>query len=328
MRGAGFVTWNSPSRSFMSNVAYSPRKLDLFFPARRGEFFSSDLPDTEAGLCAEMARLAYCRQEPYFFSAEDQVSQILKHIGFTCQFFESKGTPNGMGTHCLLAVHDDSDPVKKLAVVAFRGTDSDDPTDLLDDGDLVQTKWRTGGLVHSGFADALADVENSLLQAIELTSCRLLITGHSLGAALGTLLASLRRPDHLYTFGSPRVGNDEFVAALSGVECSRFVNCCDMVTRVPPATLPLDINYEDFGTLNYVDRNRQITLNPPEAFMREDRLKASEEYLINYGWKTGNVAVRELADHAPINYVAAINADLSQPSLAKWRVAVGLGNSG
>jgi pimeloyl-ACP methyl ester carboxylesterase len=311
----------------MSDISYSPNKVDLFFPARRGEFFSTDLPATEAGLCAEMARLAYCRQEPDFFSADDRISQILKGIGFTCQFFESKGTPNGRGTHCLLAVHEDSDPLKKLAVVAFRGTDSDDPTDLLDDGALVQTEWRTGGLVHSGFADALAEVEDNLLQALELTSCRVLITGHSLGAATATLLASLRRPDHLYTFGSPRVGNDEFVAALSGVKASRFVDCCDMVTRVPPATLLLDINYEHFGTLNYIDRNRQITLDPPEEYMREDRLKASEEYILNYGWKTGNVGVRELADHAPINYVTAVNADLSQPRLARWSLAASLGNS-
>jgi hypothetical protein len=312
----------------MSDISYSPNKVDLFFPARRGEFFSADLPDTEAGLCAEMARLAYCRQEPDFFSADDQISQILKRIGFTCQFFESKGTPNGRGTHCLLAVHEDSDPQKNLAVVAFRGTDSDDPTDLLDDGDLVQTQWKTGGLVFSGFADALADVEDNLLEALELTSGRVLLTGHSLGAATATLLASLRRPDHLYTFGSPRVGNDEFVGALSGIEASRFVDCCDMVTRVPPATLLLDINYEHFGTLNYIDRNRQITLDPPEEFMRADRLKASEEYILNYGWKTGNVGVRELADHAPINYVSAVNADLSQPRLARWSLAAGLGNSG
>lgn len=302
----------------MTNIAYSPKKVDLFFPARSAGFFSTDLPDTEAGLCAEMARLAYYREEPYFFLAKDSISQILERIGFACQFFESKGTPDGMGTHCLLAVHDDLDPLKKLAVVALRGTDSGDPTDLLDDGDLVQTQWRTGGLVHTGFARALRDVDGELLQALELNSCRLLVTGHSLGGAMATLLASLHRPDHLYTFGSPRVGNNEFVAALSGVKCSRFVDCCDMVARIPPATLPLDINYEAFGTLYYIDRNRQINRDPPEDLMREDRLKASEEYILNHGWKTGNVGVRELADHAPINYVTAVSADLSQPRILKW----------
>ena len=40
--------------------------------------------------------------------------------------------------------------------------------------------------------------------------------------------------------------------------------------------------------------------------------------LINYSWQTGNVALRELADHAPINYVAAVSADASQPKLANW----------
>jgi hypothetical protein len=30
------------------------------------------------------------------------------------------------------------------------------------------------------------------------------------------------------------------------------------------------------------------------------------EYLLKYAWKSGNVGVRDLADHAPINYVTAI----------------------
>jgi len=32
------------------------------------------------------------------------------------------------------------------------------------------------------------------------------------------------------------------------------------------------------------------------------------DYLLQYAWKNGNVAVRELADHAPINYGTAIAA--------------------
>jgi hypothetical protein len=29
---------------------------------------------------------------------------------------------------------------------------------------------------------------------------------------------------------------------------------------------------------------------------------------VQYAWKTGNVALRDLADHAPINYITAIAA--------------------
>jgi hypothetical protein len=72
-----------------------------------------------------MARLAYCRKEPVFGFDRDQITGILKSQGSTAaKFFESKGTPDGRGTHCLLA----SDPARKLAIVAFRGTDASDPT--------------------------------------------------------------------------------------------------------------------------------------------------------------------------------------------------------
>jgi len=36
---------------------------------------------------------------------------------------------------------------------------------------------------------------------------------------------------------------------------------------------------------------------------------AAKEYLLKYAWKLGNLAARELADHAPINYVWAVSAD-------------------
>ena len=48
--------------------------------------------------------------------------------------------------------------------------------------------------------------------------------------------------------------------------------------------------------------------NPSDDFVSGDRLRARADYLLQYAWKSGNVAVRDLADHAPINYVTAIAA--------------------
>jgi hypothetical protein len=39
----------------MANVEYSPKKADLFFPARRGNFFSNILSEKYEAVCAEMA---------------------------------------------------------------------------------------------------------------------------------------------------------------------------------------------------------------------------------------------------------------------------------
>jgi pimeloyl-ACP methyl ester carboxylesterase len=287
----------------MANVEYSPKKVDLFFPARRGNFFSNILSDKYEAVCAEMARLAYCREEPAFGFDRDQITGILKSQGFTAaQFFESRGTPDGRGTHCFLA----SDPARKLAIVSFRGTDASDPTDLCHDAYAFQIPWSRGGRVHAGFAHGLAQVQDDLLAAIDALNYESFYTGHSLGAAMATLLASLRKPDYLYTIGSPRVGDNDFVNTLANVSVRRFVDCCDIVTRVPPENLSLIAPYKHFGSPSFIDRDRNLQENPTDAFMLDDRLHASADYILKYSWVSGNVAVRELADHAPINYVEAL----------------------
>jgi pimeloyl-ACP methyl ester carboxylesterase len=285
-------------------IEYSPSKIDLFFPARRGEFFCDIPAYNDAAMCAEMARLAYCRKEPAFLFDRDTIAKVLEGQGFAAQFFESKGTPDGRGTHCFLARRADS----KLAIVAFRGTDAKDPTDLFDDADLLQMDWGPGGKVHTGFSHALAHVVDDLLEALRSVADQMYYTGHSLGAALATLLASLRKPDCLYTIGSPRVGDEDFVRTLAGVNASRYVDCCDLVTRLPPPEVPGCGNYVHYGDLYYIAEDRAIYRDAQDNFVNDDRMSASADYVLKYGWRSVNVAVRELADHAPINYVAALKA--------------------
>jgi pimeloyl-ACP methyl ester carboxylesterase len=160
--------------------------------------------------------------------------------------------------------------------------------------------------VHAGFAHALAHVQDDLLAAIDALNYKTFYTGHSLGAAMATLLASLRKPDYLYTIGSPRVGDNDFVNTLVGVSVRRFVDCCDIVTRVPPENLSLTAPYKHFGNPSYIDRDRNLQENPTDAFVLDDRVRASAEYILKDSWISGNVAVRELGDHAPINYVEAL----------------------
>ena len=220
------------------------------------------------------------------------------------QFFENTRHERQGGTHCFLAIHDDPDPSKKLAVVAFRGTDKDDPTDLLDDVDAPLVGWQAGGKVFDGWKDAIGEVKDRLLPAIQPIDYKLLITGHSLGAAMATLLGSLKTPTALYTVGSPRVGDQDFVNSLGGVTSFRYVDCCDVVTELPPVAL----GYGHLGDPLYIDRNRKMTPNPSDNAISADRLIARVEYLVKYAWKSGNVGVRDLADHAPINYATAIAA--------------------
>jgi hypothetical protein len=235
-----------------------------------------------------------------------KLQKVLADIGFSApQCFETKGRPKNHGSHCFLTRH----PDRRLAVLAFRGTDKDDPSDLADDLDFRFEKWEPVGRVFTGFATALSQVRDGLEAARPSIDCRLLITGHSLGAAIGTLLASAwisgspaQPPLALYTFGSPRVGDPEFVSTLAKISNTRYVDCCDGVTRVPLRVM----GYEHVGDPQYIDRTGKITVNPDDNFIHADRLSAVEEYFHKYFWKDGNVAARELADHAPINYVSAV----------------------
>ena len=52
--------------------------------------------------------------------------------------------------------------------------------------------------------------------------------------------------------------------------------------------------------------------------MEKDRLIPAADYIVEYRWRVG-IALRELADRAPINYATAVAADDSQPKLATWK---------
>jgi hypothetical protein len=287
-------------------VPYSARQQDLFYPAKDLSAFPTVLPKTDAELCAWMCLLAYRDNYPTSFAFDQgTISAKLSALGFqSVQFFESVGHERQGGTHCFLAIHDDPDPNKKLAAVAFRGTDKDDPTDLLDDVDAPLVDWQGASKVYDGFKDALEEVQAGLLPAVQPINYKLLMTGHSLGAAIATLLASLKTPTALYTIGSPRVGDAAFVASLGGVTSYRYVDCCDAVTELPPAGL----GYAHLGNMLYIDRHRKVVNAPSDSTVSTDHVIARAEYLVRYTWKAGNVGVRDLADHAPINYVTAIAA--------------------
>jgi hypothetical protein len=296
----------------MRRIPYSPAKADLFHPARRGEFFQNGAPAGEVALCAELCRLAYSRPEPAFHLDQPMITAALGRIGFTATCFDSNSADDGRGTHAILAQRDDPAAGTPLTVIAFRGTDADDHIDIVDDADVMQVDWQRGGRVHRGFARALDGLLENLQEALGAVSGRVLFTGHSLGAAMATLLASVHHPDALYTFGSPRVGDTDFVATLAGVQGRRFVDCCDVVTRVPPVVFGRH-DYVHYGDPHYIDRNGTVLMSPGDGEMEADRLRAATQYLLDYAWRSGNVGVRELADHTPINYLYAVAADSSQP---------------
>ena len=285
-------------------IPYSAEKDDLYNPAKHAVFFPNGRPRSDAALCVEMARLAYCRRDTSFAFDRDRIRKVLGRIQFTdCKFFESASAANGGGSHGFLALDDDN----QLGVLSFRGTDMDDPTDLADDLNALPQPWQAGGKVHSGFAEGLQELWPEVKAALQGSNqYRFLFTGHSLGAAMATLASTLQKPGALYTIGSPRVGDQAFAGQLQGLDNHRYVDCCDLVTRLPPEVL----GYAHIpGKIYYIDFNRSVQqIYPNDPYIERDRTRAEEDYWTNYSWRIGDVAVRPLADHAPVNYVLPVSA--------------------
>ena len=196
-------------------------------------------------LC-EAATLVYA--EPEFVSETFETK-----AGLTVKSFIS-----GKGTECFVASND------HFAIIAFRGTESrprlsspldfgDVFRDLLTDVEIAPVRSGQGGKVHHGFQQAVDEVwlDHDQREGIASYLSRLdgdghtrtiWVTGHSLGAALATLAAiRCQRLHGLYTYGSPRVGDEGFTKSFHqiinerfGIEHYRFVNDKDIVTTVPP----------------------------------------------------------------------------------------------
>ena len=145
---------------------------------------------------------------------------------------------------------------KDNIVVAFRGTEPTEFSDVKADLLAFKRKSKTEGKVHMGFKLELrklwSDIE-ALLQKSK--GKKLWITGHSLGGAMATLCASRLEEKNpiLFTYGSPRVGGKEFCANMD-VEHYRFQNNNDVVPSVPFAL----IGYRHHGTLRYINHYGNI----------------------------------------------------------------------
>ena len=272
-------------------MPYDPTWRALLRPAEGAVFFPGGRPADEAALCAELSRLSYVSFERDG-AARRLAEAALGSAGFTEVRFFSAG-----GTECYLA----HDPLAALSALAFRGTMG--PRDAVTDVLAWRRRWPAGGTVHYGFAGALEHVWPLVLPHLRRRPGRMVYTGHSLGAALATLAASLMAPDTLYTFGSPRVGDAAFVATLRTLPCVRTTDCCDVVCRVPPAWL----GYAHLEGNQYADRTAQLHAEPPAAYVRADQAQARGAYRRLHAWRWGNVWTRDLADHAPINYLSALS---------------------
>jgi pimeloyl-ACP methyl ester carboxylesterase len=278
-------------------MKYDPTRRSLYFPETGAPLEDLSADWERDWICAELSRLCYYRfdegDKPHF---RETLEAALRAAGFSppIYFRDDKQDAQAFGTTAGDATY-----------IVFRGTQGGKIKDLLKDLKAPLVDWGRGERVHWGFRDAYQSLEAKIDAWLARSpGRRLVVTGHSLGAAMATLMASRHLEAELVTFGSPSVGDSAFAARFEGRELRRYVDCDDAVTMVPPRFL----GYVHAGDMLYIDRTGALHGRPPEASaVAEDRRLARRDYLKKHGWKFWrNVLTRRLADHIPINYVSAV----------------------
>lgn len=298
----------------------------LVNPGEADNFFDIDgLADLQPGSTAafdrinalwlaEFCRLIY-RQEndevprPNTFKTRDA---FLRDHGWQEQaFFNLKGTQAGLFLK-----------PNQCAALIFRGTLGlqDDITDV----EFAPDQWDFGGKVHGGFKEAFQAVWKDDLKAELLAlNLPLFVTGHSLGAALGTLAWSAClndpklkgcRPAALYTIGSPRVGDANFSQTLAGLFHCRLVNDQDIVPTVPPTWLVLGMRFQHVGQLHQLTPDEPLRVFPNNFdpgvtnAIPVDLLGPISSLAATIAGLPGALLEPPLPlrDHTPVNYTAAI----------------------
>lgn len=184
--------------------------------------------DRTAWLMAKMSKLAYLP----FENDDSELKMALSEAGFELiKWF------NKEGTQAFLTKRD----ADKMTVLSFRGTQTEGLTletffDVFTDLYAAMHIDETGVKTHKGFQIAFQKVETEIRQQVQgLADYGLYITGHSLGGALALIATSAINSENLgacYTFGSPKVGNEEFDDKIKA-PIYRVINSYDVVPFLP-----------------------------------------------------------------------------------------------
>jgi len=279
----------------MPTLPYDPRVASLLHPQAGESFFKPGGHYDDVQLGVEASRLAYIRAEDR--GAEfARLATTLRIAGFG----QMEHFNLALGTQAFSAFR----VADRTALVAFRGTEIGALQDIGIDAAALVVPWEGAGQVHAGFAAAFAAIGDTIPAWIreKCGDCRLVLCGHSLGGALAVLAASRWNAARLVTIGQPRVGDADFIASLAGVDYTRLINCCDLVPRLPPPSR----GYAHGGTAHYITHAGTVLVNPHVDEVNNDRHLGRGQYFEQFAGRAGNAPTRDVADHAPVNYVRAV----------------------
>ena len=190
-------------------------------------------------------------------------------------------------------------------VIACRGTQPSEFNDLKADLKALPVMAETVGRVHIGFKTEVDDlwpmIEEDINRKTNVTKT-LWFCGHSLGAAMATIMASrakhnveLNDPVELFTYGSPRVGWREYCNSLNVIH-HRWKNNNDIVTTVPLAVM----GFKHHGECHYINAYGNVR-NPTGWQMFKDRMRG-----MWMGIKKGKID--NFGDHSMVEYIKYLEA--------------------
>ena len=182
-----------------------------------------------------------------------------------------------------------------LHVLSFRGTEVTEPSDVLADLTFGKNIEAIGGKIHVGFKTEINKLWPTLEKAVAGIDS-LYVTGHSLGAAMATIAAGRMQSKviSLVTFGSPRVGNKEYVNSLT-VTHHRVQNNCDDVTKVPFMLM----GFAHHGTHVYMDYHGEFKSLTPWQQVKDMVLSRARAYAKGQKFLGAY-------DHMMANYIAKL----------------------
>ena len=232
--------------------------------------------------------LLFARLAADAYGVEATVREVVKERGFTdVEFYNLDGAQ-------AYRFENETD-----VVIACRGTQPTEFNDLKADLKAFPVMAETVSRVHRGFKAEVDELWPEVRKDTQ-TLKQLWFCGHSLGAAMATIMAgrcmddpALANPVQLYTYGSPRVGWPKYVKSLK-VEHIRWQNNNDIVTRVPLRIM----NYRHDGRLMYIRSNGTIDDSGKSHMWRRfnDRMRGMWS-----GLKKGKVD--NFSDHAMAEYI-------------------------